>query len=155
VIVGTEVLCKNIEYTKSWSWNHSYVSFSSFWSTTQKSSYLYTCASAPEETSTFNDWENARPVIFFWWPLSLVLTCTECEKPIKTMRWIDEGSSKTHGKGCKDAYKSINNKVSRMVTSYTIKDNYQVHEDSIIRLRRPRKLISEIYLSLWHLDHLW
>lgn len=33
-----------------------------------------TWASAPEETRTFIVCENARPVIFFWWPLSLVFT---------------------------------------------------------------------------------
>lgn len=30
-----------------------------------KYSAILTCASAPEETSTFMDWENARPVILF------------------------------------------------------------------------------------------
>lgn len=34
-----------------------------------------TCESAPEDTSTLRTWEKARPVILFWWPLSLVLTC--------------------------------------------------------------------------------
>ena len=36
-----------------------------------------TWASAPQETSVFKVWENASPVIQFWWPLSLVLTCKQ------------------------------------------------------------------------------
>lgn len=36
---------------------------------------VITWESAPEDTSTLRALEKARPVILFWWPLSLVLTC--------------------------------------------------------------------------------
>lgn len=34
-----------------------------------------TWESAPDETSTFNTWEKARPVILLEWPFSLLFTC--------------------------------------------------------------------------------
>ena len=40
---------------------------------------LLTWASAPDETSTFNKCENAKPVILFKWPFNLLLTCTKWE----------------------------------------------------------------------------
>lgn len=42
---------------------------------TQTTVIFLTWESAPEDTSTFSEWEKARPVILFWWPFNFVLTC--------------------------------------------------------------------------------
>jgi hypothetical protein len=39
-----------------------------------------TWASAPEETKTLRALENANPVILFWCPFSLLLTCQASKK---------------------------------------------------------------------------